>query len=131
VTLVVDASVVAAALIDRGTDGVWARKHVATESLAAPTHLLVEVSHVLRRSVLSGWVSRDVAALAHDDLVHLPVTLFPFEPLAGRIWALHPSVTAYDAGYVALAESLDAPLVTLDRHLSRASGPMCEFLLPD
>ena len=73
---------------------------------------------------------RDVAALAHDDLVQLRVTVFPFEPVASRVWELHPSVTPYDAGYVAVAEVLGVPLVTLDRRLARASGPECEFLLP-
>ena len=92
--------------------------------------MFVEVSNVLRRSVLSGWLGRDVAALAHADLVQLSVTIFPFEPLAARVWELHPTVTAYDAGYVALAEALDVPFVTLDRRLARASGPECEFLLP-
>jgi predicted nucleic acid-binding protein len=92
--------------------------------------MLVEVSNVFRRAVLSGIVGRDVASLAHADLVQLSVTVFPFEPLAPRVWELHPSVTAYDAGYVALAEALDVPFVTLDRRLSRASGPTCEFLLP-
>ncbi len=58
------------------------------------------------------------------------MTAFAFEPLASRVWALHPTVTAYDAAYVALAEELDAPLATLDRRLARASGPTCEFLLP-
>jgi predicted nucleic acid-binding protein len=130
VTVVVDASAVAAAFLDRGPDGTWARGQLAGSSLAAPTHMLVEVSNVFRRAVLSGIVGRDVAALAHVDLVQLSVTVFPFEPLAPRVWELHPSVTAYDAGYVALAEALDVPFVTLDRRLSRASGPTCEFLLP-
>jgi hypothetical protein len=43
---------------------------------------------------------------------------------------LHPTVIAYDAGFVALAEALDVPLVTLDGRLARATGPRCEFLLP-
>ena len=44
--------------------------------------------------------------------------------------ALRENVTSYDAWYVALAEALDCPLVTLDRRLSRASGPTCEFITP-
>ena len=129
-TIVADASVVVAALVDDGADGDWSRGRLEGSALAAPAHLFVEVSNVLRRAVLSGVLGRDVAALAHQDLVDLPVSIFPFEPFAARVWALHPSVTAYDAAYVALAEELDAPLVTLDRRLSRSHGPACEFVLP-
>ena len=130
-TVVVDASAVVAALVEEGAHGEWARHQLARTFLAAPAHLFVEVSNVLRRSVLSGDLGRDVAALAHDDLLQLPVTVFPFAPFAVRIWELHPTVTSYDAGYVALAEALKAPLVTLDRRLARANGPTCDFLLPD
>ena len=129
-TVVIDSSAVAAAVLDGGPDGEWAREQLAHPVLVAPAHLFVEVSSVLRRAVLSGLVGRDVAALAHDDLVQLPVTVFPFEPLAARVWELHPSVTSYDAACVALAEALDVPVVTLDRRLARASGPTCEFRLP-
>ncbi len=129
-TVVVNSSALAAALIDSGTDGEWARAQLAPQDLAAPEHLLVEVSNVLRRAVLAGQVGRDAAALAHRDLVQLPVELFPFAPLADRVWALHPTVSAYDAAFVAVAEALDAPLVTLDRRLARASGPRCAFVVP-
>ena len=56
--------------------------------------------------------------------------LFPFAPFAERVWALRENLTSYDAWYVALAEVLDCPLVTLDRRLSRASGPVCEIIAP-
>ncbi|MGK5112054.1 type II toxin-antitoxin system VapC family toxin [Geodermatophilus sp. CPCC 205506] len=130
-TVVVDASAVVAALVDDGPDGEWAAEVLSRRPLAAPAHLFVEASNVLRRSVLAGHLSRDVATLAHHDLAQLRVTTFDFEPLAARIWALYSTVTAYDAAYVALAEELDAPLVTLDRRLARATGPTCRFLLPD
>jgi predicted nucleic acid-binding protein len=71
-----------------------------------------------------------LAALAHEDLLSLPIELFPYHPCAARVWELRPNVTVYDAWYVALAERLDAALATLDRRLQRASGPRCEFLLP-
>jgi predicted nucleic acid-binding protein len=130
VTLVVDASAIAAALADEGPDGEWARAAVATTTLAAPCHVHVEVSSVLRRAVLSGRLTKDVAALGHEELTRLRIRIFDFGPLAARIWALHPNVTAYDAAYVALAEELDVPLVTLDRRLARAEGPTCTFLTP-
>ncbi|SOE03472.1 Predicted nucleic acid-binding protein, contains PIN domain [Blastococcus haudaquaticus] len=128
----VDASAVVAALVDGGLDGVWARAGLRGEDLVAPSHLYVEVSNVLRRAVLAGRLGSNAGALAHRDLVDLSVTTFPFEPLADRVWELlHATVTAYDAAYVALAEALDAPLVTLDRRLAAASGPRCSFRLPD
>jgi predicted nucleic acid-binding protein len=130
VTIVVDASVVVAALIDGGPDGSWARTGLRDEELTAPQHLYVEVSNVLRRAVLAGRIGDDVGALAHRDLVDMPLTTFRFEPLADRVWELHPGVTAYDAAYVALAEALDAPLWTLDRRLAAAPGPRCTFRLP-
>jgi predicted nucleic acid-binding protein len=130
VTIVVDASAVVAALIDSGADGAWARTGLRGHELVAPAQLYVEVSNVLRRAVLAGSLGRDAAALAHGDLVQLPVSVFPFEPLSERVWALHATVTAYDAAYVALAEELDAPLWTLDRRLAAASGPRCTFRTP-
>lgn len=81
-------------------------------------------------AVLAGRLGADVGALAHRDLVELPLTNFPFEPLADRVWELPPGVTAYDAAYVALAEALGAPLWTLDRRLAAAPGPRCSFRLP-
>lgn len=76
-----------------------------------------------------------MAALGHDELVALALTTFPFQALAARVWAarvwaLHPTVSAYDVAYVTLSEALDVPLVTLDYRLARADGPTCEFLLP-
>lgn len=55
---------------------------------------------------------------------------WPHRRLAVRAWQLRDSVTYYDATYVALAELLDAPLVTLDRRLAQAPGPRCTFLTP-
>ncbi|MXY05905.1 MAG: type II toxin-antitoxin system VapC family toxin [Gammaproteobacteria bacterium] len=56
--------------------------------------------------------------------------MFPFAPFAERVWALRGNLTGYDAWYVAVAERFECPLLTLDRKLSRATGPMCEFLVP-
>lgn len=56
--------------------------------------------------------------------------VYPFAPLADRVWELRANLTSYDAWYVALAEVLQFPLVTLDRRLSRASGPRCDVIVP-
>lgn len=129
-TVVVDAGAVVAALVDSGMDGDWAGSELAEEALAAPHLMPVEVTNILRRAVLAGHLSADTATLAHEDLVQLPVDLFAYEPLARRVWELRDNLTAYDAWYVALAEALGAPLVTLDRAIARAPGPRCDVRLP-
>ena len=70
--------------------------------------------------------SRKEASSAHRDPLRLDVEFLPF---AERIWALRGNLISYDAWYVALAEALDCPLVTLDRRLGRASGPMWEMMV--
>lgn len=129
-TLVVDSSAVVAALVGNDSDGEWARSAMRYESLVAPAHVHVEASNVLRRLVIADLVSRDLATLMHEELGQLRIVTFPFAPLAARVWALYPNVTAYDGAYVALAEELDAPLLTLDHRLARSPGPTCSFLLP-
>lgn len=128
--LVVDSSLVVAALTDVSATGAWAERALVGQPLAAPHLMTVEAASVLRRAAASGHLSDDVASLAYDELVSLPVEHFPFPPLAGRVWELRRTVTSYDAWYVALAEALSAELATLDARLSRASGPRCSFLLP-
>lgn len=129
-TLVLDASVVAAALIDPGQVGEWALTLLPGASLAAPHLMPVEVASILRRNEAAGHLSADLTALAHAELRTLPVDLAPYGPFASRVWELRGSVTTYDAWYVALAESLDAPLATLDERLTRAPGPRCRYLTP-
>jgi predicted nucleic acid-binding protein len=128
--LVIDASLAVAALVDSGADGSWADAVLGEDALAAPHVMPVEVANILRRSVLAGDIAADTAALAHADLLDLPVQLFPYAPFAERVWELRDSVTAYDAWYVALAEALDADLATLDIRLGQAPGPRCAFRIP-
>jgi predicted nucleic acid-binding protein len=129
-TLVVDASVVVAALLDRDLTGVWAEQQLVSDELAAPHLLPLEVVNVLRREEAAGTTSPDVAALAHADLLDLSIELYPYDPFAHRVWELRPTITAYDAWYVALAETLGARLATIDRRLATAPGPGCEFIQP-
>lgn len=129
-TLVVDASTVVAALVDAGPAGAWAESMLASGPLAAPHLMPVEAANILRRSSLAGDISPGIASLAHADLASLRIELFPYRPFATRVWELRSNVTAYDACYVALAESLGVRLATLDVRLSRASGPRCDFSTP-
>lgn len=129
-TFVVDASVVVAALVTTDADGVWAEAVLERSPLVAPHLLPVEVLSQLRRSVAAELLTPDNAALVVADLADLPIRYVPAQRHLGRIWELRSNVTPYDAWYVALAEVLDAPLVTLDRRLARATGPRCAFVTP-
>lgn len=121
---------VASALVDRGPDGVWSAGAMRGRRLVAPHMMPVEVTNVLRRAVLAGRLSDDVAAMAHGDLAALPVDFVEYAPFAGRCWELRATVSTYDAWCVAVAEALGAELATLDRRLLLAPGPRCTFLAP-
>jgi predicted nucleic acid-binding protein len=129
-TLVVDSGLVVAALVDGGPEGTWADHLLATDDLAAPHLMPVEAANVLRRATMTGEISAETAVLAHADLLSLRVELFAYEPFATRVWELRDNVTAYDGWYVALAESLNATLATLDLRLTKAEGPRCAFATP-
>ena len=128
--VVVDAAVVVAALVDNGPTGQWSELQLMTEELAAPHLMPVETANILRWSAMAGDISADVASIAHEDLLALNVELFTYQPFGARVWQFRNNMTAYDAWYVAIAESLNAPLATLDMRLSRASGSGCTFLTP-
>jgi len=82
----------------------------------------LEVAQVLRRYVRSGIISAERGAEAMTDLIDFPLTRYPHSILLSRVWQMRDSLTAYDAAYVALAEALDAPLVTRDRAMARAGS---------
>ena len=128
--LVIDASVLVAALVDGGADGDWAAAAIADHELAAPHHMPIEAANILRRAALAGDITADAASLAHGDLLDLRIELWSYEPLAARCWELRENVTVYDGTYVALAELLDADLATLDQRLADAPGPRCGFMTP-
>lgn len=129
--IVVDASVIVTALADDGPDGERHRARLAGERLAAPHLLDVEVLSAWRRRAAGGGLDERRMRLARDDLKSLPIRRVPHLPLLERCWELRANLTTYDAVYVALAELIDAPLVTLDARLADAPGPTCSIeLLP-
>lgn len=128
--LVCDASAVVSALVDSGPDGAWAAEHLAGSHLFAPAQMPFECANILRRHEQAGLISADQAIQAHVDLLALPVELWPYEAVATRVWQLRANLTCYDAAYVALAEAIDAVLVTLDRRIVRAPGLSCAVSTP-
>lgn len=89
-------------------------------TLHAPHLLDVEVTQVLRRFSRAGTISAKRAALALDTFCDMRIARYDHGPLLKRVWALRDALSAYDACYVALAEAIDAPLVTFDVQLARA-----------
>lgn len=127
--IVVDASVLAPALADDSSDGDASRARLRGETLAAPELIDLEVASVWRRQVLAGYLAVRRADLALADLLDLPLQRIPHRQLLGRCWELRQNLTLYDAAYVALAELLDAILVTGDRRLAHAPGLTCQVEL--
>ena len=122
--IVLDASAAVAVLLNLGSGVPRIRERMA-ESGDDPhvPHLFeVEVLSVLRRYYLRGELSQERARLALNRLSTMRFTRYPHTALLSRVWALRENVTAYDGAYLALAETLEAPLVTTDARLTRAPG---------
>jgi len=95
-------------------------------------HLLdVEVVQGLRRLVRTGEVSASRATEAITDLNELDLHRHAHLDLLGRAWKLRDNLSAYDAMYVALAEAIDASIVTCDAALSKAPGRRATIELID
>lgn len=120
-TLVVDASALSEYLLGTARSGL---ARVALEAPDSDIHIPalcdVEVASILRRALLSKKLTVQRAADAVMDLVDLPLTRHGHLALLGRILQLRENFSAYDATYVALAEHIDADLLTSDAALVRA-----------
>jgi len=121
--IVVDASALVEVLLRTSLAPLVERRlFAAGETLHAPHLLDVEVAQVLRRYAASGEIDATRGHAALEDLADFPLRRYPHDVLLSRVWDLRNNVTACDAMYVALAEALDAPLVTRDRRLAGAAG---------
>lgn len=127
---VVDSSAVVAALVESGPPADWASVEILRAETVAPAVMPFEVGDVLRRRARAGVIDPADVTLAHRDLMDMRAELWPHSALAERAWQLRDTCTYNDACFVALAELLDAPLLTLDLRLTRTTGPRCEFLTP-
>ena len=92
------------------------------QTLGAPHLLDVEVAQVIRRYAAKGQIEDHRGREALADLAIFPIRRYAHDLLLPRIWELRHNLTAYDAAYVALAEALDAPLLTRDKRLTTAAG---------
>ena len=121
--IVVDASaLVEVVLRTLAAAAIEDRLHRIDETLHAPYLLDVEVAHVVRRYAARAEITAKRGGMALRFMAEFPVHRHPHDFLLPRIWQLRHNFTAYDAAYVALAEALDAPLVTRDRRLAASSG---------
>ena len=125
--IVVDASVVVTALADDGVDGDQARARLRGERLVAPHLIDLEVISAWRRMAAAGRIDERRASLAIGDLRALRLERVGHEPLVARCWELRSNLTVYDAVYVALAERLDASLLTADSRIPKAPGIRCSI----
>jgi predicted nucleic acid-binding protein len=121
--IVVDASALVEALLVTGAHGqISERLFDSGESLHAPHVIDVEAAQVIRWFEARGDIGEARAREAVEDLRAFPLRRHPHLVLLPRIWELRANLTAYDAAYVALAEALDASLLTRDRRLAAAPG---------
>lgn len=126
---VIDASVVVSVLAD-AEHAPWAEAQLSTRgadrSLWVPHLIDAEVGQGLRREVAAGRLGEGRADAALLDLMRMPFRRIDHVGLIHRAWKLRHNFSFYDGLYVALAEGLDVPLVTLDQRLARAVGDATE-----
>jgi predicted nucleic acid-binding protein len=95
---------------------------VLTSTGAAPHLLDLEAAQAIRGLVRRGQLAESAGRAALADIAEAPLVRMPHLPLLTRVWELRDAVSAYDASYVALAEMLDAPLLTCDARLAASHG---------
>ena len=121
--IVVDASALLEVLLRTpAAQAVESRLFNPQETLHVPHLIDVEVAQVIRRYAANGEIDGERGGAALADLAVFPLHRYPHGVLLPRVWELRNNLTAYDAVYVALAEALDAPLITRDRRLANAAG---------
>lgn len=121
--IVLDASAILEVLLQTAAGASVTERILAPGSTLHVPHLMdVEVAQVLRRFVARGEIDPERARQALEDLGDLPLQRYAHDVLLPRVWELRQNLTAYDAVYVALAEALEATLLTRDGRIFRAPG---------
>jgi predicted nucleic acid-binding protein len=128
--IVVDASAIVEVLLRTpATKAIENRLFDRRQTLHAPHLLDIEVAQVIRRYGATGVLDDERGREALTDLADFPAHRYPHDVLLMRVWELRRNFTAYDAVYIALAEALDAPLLTCDRRLAGAAGHQAQIEL--
>jgi predicted nucleic acid-binding protein len=128
--IVIDASAMLEFLLSApASAAIGNRISAAGEALHAPCLIDVEVVQTLRRFGMAKSLGPAHSRRAFEEYLDMRVERHPHDVLLPRIWELRHNLTAYDAAYVALAEALDAPLVTCDRAIGSAKGHRANVLL--
>ncbi len=127
--IVIDTSTLVAFFLGGNHTGAKVRKALGSDtSWAAPPHQPAEMLHVLRGLVQGSKISDQDAMSVLDRWNSTYIQELRFSPgVVGRIWELRRNLSAYDAGFVAVAEAHQAVLVTGDRRLAGAPGLRCEL----
>jgi predicted nucleic acid-binding protein len=129
--IVVDASCLFEVVVDSERAESIRSAMAADTDHAAPHIVDIEVFSLIRRDNLAGVFDATFASLAVEDLRSWPGERYGHRALLERAWELRHSVRGWDAAYVALAEALNATLITLDRRLAAANGPRCHISAPE
>lgn len=121
--IVVDASALLKSLLRTpAAEAVERRLFDPQQTLHVPHLLDVEIAQVIRRYAANGEINSERGRAAFADLADFPLRRYSHDFLLPRVWDLRNYLSAYDAVYVALAEALDAPLLTRDQRLAAAPG---------
>jgi predicted nucleic acid-binding protein len=128
--MVVDASALLEALLRApAAQAVEELLFGSQQTLHAPHLLDIEIAQVVRRHAANGEIKPERGREALADLADFPLHRHAHDFLLRRVWDLRHNLTAYDAVYVALAEALEAPLLTRDQRLAGAAGHRAEIVL--
>ncbi|AXE37470.1 type II toxin-antitoxin system VapC family toxin [Acidipropionibacterium virtanenii] len=128
--IVVDGSAAALLFGDADRDSrVLSARRILREDLdwAVPEHWRIEVMSVVRGLSLAGTLSPERAARVVAWLGRVTVLTLPTVPALVRVCELRANLSAYDAAYVAVAESHGLTLVTADARISRSGAARCQI----
>ncbi len=127
--IVADASAVVEVLLNTPSGLEIGRRFGVEEAIHVPHLLDLEVLQVLRRYARTSAFDAQRLEEALQDYADLRLKRYSHRILLTRIWELRHNLTAYDAAYLALAEALDAPLITRDRAFASIKGHRARVLV--